>query len=320
MAGGVELIEKCRGRWKAILMHFGVPAEYLDSKHHPCPVCGGVDRFRFDDQDGTGSWYCNQHLPKQAGYGLRLVQEVLQCSTIEAMGRIEAIIDNLPLVLNIPVKNKVDPRPALNKLWLLSSYLTGSDMASKYLHSRGLVLRPRNIRYNKSCYEPDSNRRMDSLIARIQNIDGKPIGLYRIYLENNRKANIIAPKKIMPATESLRGSSIRLFSSRSKFFETGVLGVAEGIETAIACSHYFQVATWACLTSTLMSSWLPPKQIRRVFIFGDNDSNYAGQEAAYKLGHLLHNRGFITEVLIPDKPGDWADRWWKFVTKGGQTK
>ena len=314
MTKGMELLSKCQGRWKAILIRFGVLAEFLDGHHHPCPICGGTDRFRFDDQEGTGSWFCNQCTP-QAGYGLQIVQGIFQCSVSEALDRVGSIIGSIPLVSAIPVKNKIDPRPGLNKLWLLSNPLTGNDMVSLYLHSRGLVLTPQNIRYNKSCYEPDSNRRMDGLIARIQNVDGKPIGLHRIYLENNRKANIIAPKKIMPATESLRGSSIRLFSSRNKFFEAGVLGVAEGIETAIACSHYFQIATWACLTSTLMPSWLPPKQIRRIFVFGDNDPNYAGQEAAYKLGHLLHSKGFISTVLIPDELGDWADRWQEFAQK-----
>lgn len=317
MANGMELITRCQGRWKGILERFGVPVEYLDGKHHPCPVCGGTDRFRFDDQDGTGSWYCHQHAPKQAGYGLQLVQEVFRCSIPEALSQVAAIIDTVPLAPIMPVKNKVDPRPMLNKLWFLSEHLTGSDMVSLYLHSRGLVLAPRNIRYNRSCYESDSKERMAALIARIQNADGKPIGLHRIYLKDNRKAPMLMPKKTMPAMESLRGSSIRLFSSQSKFFETGVLGVAEGIETAIACSHYFQVATWACLTSTLMPSWLPPKQIRRVLVFGDNDPNYAGQEAAYKLGHLLHNRGFISRVLIPTETGDWADVWKKFVTKQG---
>lgn len=315
MANGGELIAKCQGRWKVILVRFGVPAEYLDGKHHPCPVCGGTDRFRFDDQDGTGSWYCHQHLPKQAGYGLQLVQEVFRCGVPEALHQIAAIIDTIPPALIIPVKNKVDPRPLLNKLWLLSDHLTGSDMVSLYLHSRGLVLTPQNVRYDRHCYESDSKKPMDALIARIQNVAGKPIGLQRIYLKDGRKAPILSPKKTMPATESLRGSSIRLFFPQSKLFETGVLGVAEGIETAIACAHYFQVATWACINSTLMPSWLPPERIRRIYVFGDNDSNYAGQEAAYRLGHALYSRGFISKVLIPDKPGDWADVWKSFVLK-----
>ena len=315
MENGVELIAKCRGRWKAILVHFGVPVEYLDGKHHPCPVCGGVDRFRFDNQDGTGSWFCGQHLPKQAGYGLQLVLEVLKCSVPEAMNRIEVIVDTAPSAPIIPVRNKIDPRPLLNKLWLLSDPLTGSDMVSKYLHSRGLVLTPRNIRINTSCYEPDSSKRMTAMVARIQNAAGKPISLHRTYLENGSKAEILAAKKIMPGTESLQGSAVRLFSSQDKLFWPGILGIAEGIETAIACAHHFQIATWACISSTLMPSWLPPEQVREVYVFGDNDANYAGQEAAYRLAHILHRKGLIVKVMIPDDVGDFADVWLKKVQK-----
>ena len=28
-------------------------------------MCGGKDRYRFDDQDGTGSWFCNRCGGKQ---------------------------------------------------------------------------------------------------------------------------------------------------------------------------------------------------------------------------------------------------------------
>ena len=49
-----------RGRWRAILPTLGVPAGVLVNKHGPCPGCGGVDRFRFDDEDGRGSWICSQ--------------------------------------------------------------------------------------------------------------------------------------------------------------------------------------------------------------------------------------------------------------------
>jgi len=50
------------GRWAAIVSTLaGVDADLLDSKHHPCPRCGGTDRFRvFDDFEETGGAICNQ--------------------------------------------------------------------------------------------------------------------------------------------------------------------------------------------------------------------------------------------------------------------
>ena len=49
------------GKWADILARaFGVDADSLDGKHHPCPQCGGTDRFRFTDQGGDGSALCNK--------------------------------------------------------------------------------------------------------------------------------------------------------------------------------------------------------------------------------------------------------------------
>jgi phage/plasmid primase-like uncharacterized protein len=38
----------------------GLTPDQLTDTHQPCPLCGGEDRYRFDDLNGTGSWYCNQ--------------------------------------------------------------------------------------------------------------------------------------------------------------------------------------------------------------------------------------------------------------------
>ena len=49
------------GHWPSILGALaGLSTQQLTDKHQPCPLCGGEDRYRFDDKDGTGSWYCNK--------------------------------------------------------------------------------------------------------------------------------------------------------------------------------------------------------------------------------------------------------------------
>jgi len=39
---------------------FLTQASSLDGKHRPCPVCGGNDRFRFDNKEGRGTHICSQ--------------------------------------------------------------------------------------------------------------------------------------------------------------------------------------------------------------------------------------------------------------------
>jgi len=57
----MTILEIARGHWPDILSTLaGLTAAQLTNKHQPCPLCGGTDRYRFDDKDGTGSWFCNQ--------------------------------------------------------------------------------------------------------------------------------------------------------------------------------------------------------------------------------------------------------------------
>lgn len=64
----IELIRQAAaGRTIDILTQVaGIPAELLDGKHHPCPKCGGKDRFRLIDES-TGACLCNQCFQKDNG-------------------------------------------------------------------------------------------------------------------------------------------------------------------------------------------------------------------------------------------------------------
>ena len=56
-----------------MLPTMGVDARFLTGRHGPCPVCGGTDRFRWDDKDGTGSFFCSGCGP---GDGFMLAERV----------------------------------------------------------------------------------------------------------------------------------------------------------------------------------------------------------------------------------------------------
>lgn len=71
-------------RWPSILAALQINVPNHPKKHGPCPACGGKDRFRLDDRDGRGSFYCNQCLP-HAGDGLSLVMRTLGLSFSEAL-------------------------------------------------------------------------------------------------------------------------------------------------------------------------------------------------------------------------------------------
>ncbi|MEK9646438.1 MAG: AAA family ATPase [Alphaproteobacteria bacterium] len=55
-----EVHRRYDGNWRAVLSSHGIDERLLDGRHHPCPGCGGKDRFRFDDEAGRGTWICGQ--------------------------------------------------------------------------------------------------------------------------------------------------------------------------------------------------------------------------------------------------------------------
>ncbi len=88
-----DTVKQACGHWPRILPALGV--KVIKNRHQACPVCGGSDRFRFDDKEGRGTWFCNQC---GAGDGLKLVEKVFGVSAAEAAGKVGVLTGNLPPV------------------------------------------------------------------------------------------------------------------------------------------------------------------------------------------------------------------------------
>ncbi|RBO20139.1 primase-helicase zinc-binding domain-containing protein [Enterobacter ludwigii] len=88
-----KTVEQACGHWPRILPALGVPV--IKNRHQACPVCGGSDRFRFDDKEGRGTWFCNQC---GAGDGLKLVEKVFGVKPSEAAQKVNAVAGCLPPV------------------------------------------------------------------------------------------------------------------------------------------------------------------------------------------------------------------------------
>ena len=89
------------GRWTDLLTQLaGLTSDQLTDKHQPCPLCGGEDRYRFDDLNGTGSWYCNQCGGKDhaggGGSGMDMLMRRTGLTYPEACKRIEQHLNIKP--------------------------------------------------------------------------------------------------------------------------------------------------------------------------------------------------------------------------------
>lgn len=85
-----ETVKQACGHWPNILPALGV--KVIKNRHQSCPVCGGSDRFRFDDKEGRGTWFCNQC---GAGDGLKLVEKVFGVNPSEAAQKVNAVTGSL---------------------------------------------------------------------------------------------------------------------------------------------------------------------------------------------------------------------------------
>ena len=87
-----------------------------------------------------------------------------------------------------------------------------------------------------------------------------------------------------------------------------MLGIAEGIETALAARCASGVPTVAAYSAGALAGWQWPPSLRRLVIFADADP--AGAEAADKLRQRARAAGLSVNVMTPTTPGtDWCDTW-----------
>ncbi|EEE4228441.1 DNA primase [Salmonella enterica subsp. enterica serovar Litchfield] len=107
-----ETVKQACGHWPRILPALGV--KVIKNRHQSCPVCGGSDRFRFDDKEGRGTWFCNQC---GAGDGLKLVEKVFGVTSSEAAGKVNAVTGSLSpvapeVIASVEAETVVDRKAA----------------------------------------------------------------------------------------------------------------------------------------------------------------------------------------------------------------
>lgn len=289
----------CEGRWESILASLGVATEFLSKKHGPCPICAtGKDRFRFDNKDGRGTWFCSHC---GAGDGFNLIQKINGWSFTQAAKEVERVLGVSRQ--DAPRQEFTDEQKqqALRKAWKESRPVTKGDPVWTYLNRRtGIEEVSSAIRYHPNL-RYDATRSFPAMLATVTMPDGKASTMHRTWLDGEGgKAPVDEPKKVMAGT--IKTGAIRLTETHE------CLGIAEGIETALRANVRFGVPTWAAISAGGLRDWEVPEGVKHVIVFGDNDANFTGQSAAFALGHRLAMSGLIAEVFIPQQTGtDWAD-------------
>lgn len=247
-------------------------------------------------------------------------------ATPERMLEIKAIQERLAK------KQAVDSKEAqerIDRTWRESIPLNNGipKPLFKYFESRGILLRIEallkgdNIRFHRELpyYEEDDAGKMclvgkyPAMIAAIRNLDGKIMTLHRTYLtKTGKKAKVECPRKMMtvPDNKKVTGAAIQL----GGLPQDGVLGVAEGYETAASPMRVYGIPTWSCVSASILEMFEPPKGVHTIIGWEDKDRSLRGEIAMQILKDRLTEKGirFIRMPIrraIPAsrKSIDWND-------------
>ncbi len=293
-----EFIDAATGKWSEILKRYGVNETALTGRHGPCPICGGADRFRFDNKGGTGSWFCSHC---GAGFGLALLERVTGRPKADLMAEVAAMVGTLPAA-------SWTPAPDMRKriAWVTANLVSVHQVPEVMAYLRGRGLRPSSDLFAvpKVRYYDQGKLigEFPAMVARYYSPSGDLLTYHLTHVQGGRKAEVPSPRKLLTPLGSLPGGSLRL----TRVYPS--LGLAEGVETALAVMRDFGIPCWAAANAGMMEKFQPPEGVTALTVYADNDKSFTGQRAAFALAHRLANQGIAVDVCIPDQVGDFADR------------
>jgi len=339
-------------RWPGILAAAGVPEVFFRKKNGPCPFCGGTDRYRWSDKH-DGVWVCNactdgryadgfSMLMKHMGfrYFSDAVDHVLSHFGGGAASCVRAAL---------PPAKRRDPQAELEwnmkrmvAVWDAARPISSGDPVDQYLKWRvpGLDMEFCMLRFHPALdyWAPPENDdgkpillgKFPAMVAKAFDPRGNFVQIHKTYLTlDGRKADVPVVKK----TE--RGIGVNGFAVPMMPVQGDTLGVAEGIESALAGAMLRRIPVWPCLNGPSLAAYDIPDhlvdQVKRVIIFADHDPlkalpptagqggkryRSAGSHYAEQLSERIRARGKRVLVVKASRVGfDMADHWAAFSSR-----
>jgi putative DNA primase/helicase len=193
------------------------------------------------------------------------------------------------------------PNPEVIDTWLFAKLVDGT-LAETYLRGRGIhaVTGCWALRFSPSETNPKTGRQQPALVATV--FDGaRPIGVQLTFLHAS------GARDIRHNLGTFGHGAVRLAMPVG-----GELGLAEGVETALSATLITGVACWAVLGVSRFDKVRIPRGIKRVHLFGDNDTpgrdavrcavrKYTGDGLRVRAWWPPAERGDFNDVLKPKR-------------------
>lgn len=287
-----ETVKQACGHWPRILPALGV--KVIKNRHQSCPVCGGSDRFRFDDKEGRGTWFCNQC---GAGDGLKLVEKVFGVSASEAAGKVNAVTGNLPpvapeVIAAAEAETEAD-RKAAAALAVRLMENTRPASGNAYLTRKGFPDRECPV-LSATHKTGGVTFRAGDVVVPLYDDTGALVNLQLINSDGLKRT--LKGGQVKGACHTLEGKK-----------EAGKrLWIAEGYATALTVYHLTGETVMVALSSvnllSLASLARQKSPACQIVLAADRDLNGDGQSKAAAAADVCKGN-----VALPPVFGDWND-------------
>ncbi|EHN4415845.1 toprim domain-containing protein [Salmonella enterica] len=287
-----ETVKQACGHWPRILPALGV--KVIKNRHQSCPVCGGSDRFRFDDKEGRGAWFCNQC---GAGDGLKLVEKVFGVTPSEAAGKVNAVTGNLspvaPEVIAVAEAETVADRKAAAGLAAKLMEKTRPATSNAYLTRKGF--------HALECLTLTAIHKTGGVMFRAGDV------VVPLYDDTGALVNL----QLINADglkRTLKGGQVKgaCHVIEGKKQAGKRLWIAEGYATALTVHHLTSETVMVALSSvnllSLASLARQKSPACQIVLAADRDLNCDGQSKAAVAADACEG-----VVALPPVFGDWND-------------
>ena len=261
--------------------------------------------------DGKGMCRCPAHGDKTPSLSVRVGDRSLLfhcfagCNTLDILHELRAMRLAVPVDEASTVSATCDPgedrmRVRARELWDAARSITGS-IGDRYLLSRGLTARPASLRFHPSTPfgRGPYARRRPSILAAIAE-PGRFTALQRIPLEPDGSGlarDLPKPKRGLARP---LGGAVQLYRPGP------LLGLAEGVETAMSAAFLLGIPVWAALGSERLHQIIIPGVVERLVLLPDNDR--AGHVAVERAAQAYAGRPFVLDLEWPwFGLNDWND-------------
>lgn len=286
-------VSAATGRWPQLLPALGITVS--PSGHHSaCPVCGGKDRFRFDNQAGRGTWICNHC---GAGDGLNLVAKTLDITTKEAAVKVAEILgETQPLAVHhdeaAVQQQKDDARQKAAVQAKMLVNVARKAAGNAYLEKKGwadkeaLTLQGNGLRVGGVDFAAGD------LVIPLYDLSGNLVNAQLINGAGEKR--MLAGGQVTGAAYHFEGKD-NAFIWMAEGYATGLTIHAltgETVSVALSANNFPHLAD--CLREKYPDAVL--------LMAADNDQNGTGQKKAKEAANLVSGK-----VAIPLIAGDWND-------------